>query len=173
MAGHCIDRRRHFLERTVLRSSPRQCRAVEYQPTLMVPANNSRSVTGKMIDAQSIVGNRRDGGIQPNKFELVSATRLSSEIQRVCTPTLLQPLTAAYVKVFGRLHDDPIHTRRRQAFEKHQWTKSREVWRLRCVGLYERLFGMWTPMRTVERRVMPSPLWNQRAPTTRACWHRS
>ena len=31
------------------------------------------------------------------------------------------------VKVFGRLHDDPIHTRRRQAFEKRQWTKSREV----------------------------------------------
>jgi hypothetical protein len=25
-----------------------------------------------------------------------------------------------------RLHDDPIHTRRRQAFEKRQWTKSRE-----------------------------------------------
>jgi hypothetical protein len=31
------------------------------------------------------------------------------------------------VKVFGRLHDDPIHTRRRQAFEKRQWRKSREV----------------------------------------------
>jgi hypothetical protein len=30
------------------------------------------------------------------------------------------------VKVFGCLHDDPIHTRRRQAFEKRQWTKSRE-----------------------------------------------
>jgi hypothetical protein len=33
---------------------------------------------------------------------------------------------SAAVKVFGRLHDDPIHTRRRQAFEKRQWTKSRE-----------------------------------------------
>jgi len=31
------------------------------------------------------------------------------------------------VKLFGRLHDDPIHTRGRQAFEKRQWTKSREV----------------------------------------------
>ena len=35
--------------------------------------------------------------------------------------------TSGVVKVFGRLHDDPIHTRRRQAFEKRQWTKSREV----------------------------------------------
>ena len=26
-----------------------------------------------------------------------------------------------------RLHDDPFHTRRRQAFEKRQWRKSREV----------------------------------------------
>ena len=35
------------------------------------------------------------------------------------------------VKVFGRLHDDPIHTRRGQAYEKRQGTKSREVGRLR------------------------------------------
>jgi hypothetical protein len=42
--------------------------------------------------------------------------------------------TTASVKVFGRLHDDPIHTRRRQAFEKRQWTKSREVGRLQCAG---------------------------------------
>src|SRR5438128_8189656 len=41
--------------------------------------------------------------------------------------SLLRMLTAAPVKVFGRLHDDPIHTRRRQAFEKCQWTKSREA----------------------------------------------
>ena len=85
----------------------------------------------------------------------------------ISTPSLV------HVKVFGRLHDDPIHTRRRQAFEKRQWTKSREVGRLRCGGLYEGLIGTRTPMRTVERRVMPSPSWNQRAPTTRACWHRS
>ena len=78
------------------------------------------------------------------------------------------------MKVFGRLHDDPIHTRGRQAFEKRQWTKSREVGRLRCGGVYEGLMGMRTPMRTVERRVMPSPFWNQLAPhTTRACWHGS
>ena len=68
------------------------------------------------------------------------------------------------VKVFGRLHDDPIHARRRQAFEKRQWTKSREVGRLRCGGLYEGLIGMRTPMRAVERGVMASPSWNQRAP---------
>ena len=56
--------------------------------------------------------------------------------------------TAAIVKVFGRLHDDPIHTRRRQAYEKRQWTKSREVGRLRCGGLYEGLIGTPTLMRT-------------------------
>ena len=33
------------------------------------------------------------------------------------------------------------------------------------------LIGTQTPMRTVERRVMPSPFWNHLAPyTTRACW---
>ena len=40
------------------------------------------------------------------------------------------------VKVFGRLHDDPIHARRRQAYEKRQGTKSREVGRLRRNALY-------------------------------------
>src|SRR3979490_203006 len=75
--------------------------------------------------------------------------------------------SSASVKVFGRLHDNPIHTRRRQAFEKRQWTKSREVGRLRCGGVYEGLIGRRMPARTVERRVMPSPFWNQRAPTTR------
>jgi len=30
------------------------------------------------------------------------------------------------VKVFGRLRDDLIHARRRQAYEKRQGTKSRE-----------------------------------------------
>ena len=70
--------------------------------------------------------------------------------------------------VFGRLHDDPIHTRRRQAFEKRQWTKSREVGRLRCGGLYEGLIE--TPALMVRdgtsrdevdgafKRVMASPI---------------
>ena len=52
-----------------------------------------------------------------------------------------------------RLHDDPIHTRRRQAYEKRQWTKSREAARLRCGGLYEGLIGTRTAGR-VERRAM-------------------
>ena len=79
------------------------------------------------------------------------------------------------MKVFGRLHDDPIHTRRRQAFEKRQWTKSREVGRLQCGGLYEGLIGARTLMRTdgtsrdevdgAFKRVMPSPSWNQRRRT--------
>ena len=48
--------------------------------------------------------------------------------------------------VFGRLHDDPIRTRRRQAYEKRQWTKSREAARLRCGGLYEGLIETPAPM---------------------------
>ena len=47
-----------------------------------------------------------------------------------------------------RLHDDPIHTHRRQAFEKRQWTKSREAGRLRCGRLYEGLITTRTLMRT-------------------------
>jgi hypothetical protein len=77
------------------------------------------------------------------------------------------------VKVFGRLHDDPIHTRRRQAFEKHQWTKSREVARLRCRWLDQALTG--TPTLVVRdgtsreevdgafKRAMPLPVWGQAA----------
>jgi hypothetical protein len=34
---------------------------------------------------------------------------------------------SAPVQVFGRLHDDPIHTRRREASEKRQCRKSRDV----------------------------------------------
>jgi len=75
------------------------------------------------------------------------------------------------VKVFGRLHDDPIRTRRRQAYEKHQWTKSREAARLWCGGLYEGLSG--TPTLVVRdgtsreevdgafKRGMPLPVWSQ------------
>jgi hypothetical protein len=84
----------------------------------------------------------------------------------------------------GRLRDDPIHARRRQACEKRQWTKSRAAARLQCGGLYEGLIGTRTLMRTggasrdeidgTFKRVMPSPFWNQLAPhTTRACWHGS
>ena len=40
------------------------------------------------------------------------------------------------VQVLGRLHDDPIHTRRRQASEKRQGTKSREVERRRRSALW-------------------------------------
>jgi hypothetical protein len=84
------------------------------------------------------------------------------------------------VKVFGRLCDDPIHARRRQAYEKRQWTKSREAGRLRCGGLYEDLIGAPALMSTsrdevegASKRVMPLRSWNQLAPhTTRACWHR-
>src|SRR5262245_26131819 len=78
----------------------------------------------------------------------------------------------------------PIHTRRRQAYEKRQWRKSREVGRLRCSGLCEDLIGTPTLMRTEAtardevdaafKRVTPSPSWNQQAAhTTRACWYGS
>ena len=88
------------------------------------------------------------------------------------------------VKVFGRLHDDPIHTRRGQAYEKRQRTKSREVGRLRRDALYRGLTGMRTLMLADGRlrdevdgafkRVMPQPAWNQRTVrTTRVCWHGS
>ena len=43
---------------------------------------------------------------------------------------------SALVQVFGRLQDDPTRVRRREASEKRQGTKSREVARLRCGGLY-------------------------------------
>jgi hypothetical protein len=71
------------------------------------------------------------------------------------------------VKVFGRLHDDPIHAHRGQAYENRQWTKSREVGRLRRNALYRGLTAAPTLMPAdgtsrdeVEgafKRVMPSP----------------
>jgi len=82
-------------------------------------------------------------------------------------------IISAHVQVFGCLHDDPIHARRRQAYEKRQWTKSREVGRLRCGWLYEGLIGTPTPTLMVRdgtsregvdgafKRVMPLPVWNQ------------
>jgi len=44
----------------------------------------------------------------------------------ISTHTLLHVLRAASVQVFGRLRDDLIHARRRQAYEKRQGTKSWE-----------------------------------------------
>ena len=110
--------------------------------------------------------------------------RRSNSRHPISTRALLHSLTAEIVKLFGRLHDDPIRTRRRQAYEKHQWTKSREAARLWCGGLYEGLIGMPTLVVRDEtsreevdgafKRGMPLPVWNQRAPyTTRACWYRS
>ena len=71
------------------------------------------------------------------------------------------------MKVFGRLHDDPIHTRRGQAYEKRQGTKSREVGRLQCNALYGGLTRTPTLMLAdgtsrdevdgAFKRVMPSP----------------
>lgn len=88
------------------------------------------------------------------------------------------------MKLFGRLHDESIRTRRRQAYEKHQWTKSREAARLRCDELYEGLIE--TPTLIVRdgialdevdgafKRLMPSPPESQQVShTTRACWHGS
>jgi hypothetical protein len=54
---------------------------------------------------------------------------------------------SAPYKVFGRLHDDPIRARRRQAYEKRQWTKSRDVERLQCSGLHEGLIETRTLVR--------------------------
>jgi len=61
---------------------------------------------------------------------------------------------------------------RRQAYEKHQWTKLRETARLRCGGLDQGLVG--TPTLVVVRdgasreevdgafqRVMPLAVWNR------------
>jgi hypothetical protein len=80
---------------------------------------------------------------------------------------LLHLLRSGIVKVFGRLHDDPIHAHRGQAYEKRQWTKWREVGRLRRNALYRSLTGAPTLMladgtsrEEVEgafKRVMPSP----------------
>jgi hypothetical protein len=74
---------------------------------------------------------------------------------------------AGAVKLFGRLQDHPILTRQQQAFEKRQWTKSREVERLPCGGPYKGLIELRTLMRTDRasrdqvdgafKRVMPLP----------------
>jgi hypothetical protein len=44
--------------------------------------------------------------------------------------------TSFSVQVFGRLRDDPIRAYRREASEKRQGTKSREVGRRRGSGFY-------------------------------------
>jgi hypothetical protein len=83
------------------------------------------------------------------------------------TTELIALQESAAVKVFGRLHDDPIRARRRQAYEKRQWTKSRDVELLQCSGLHEGLIetraliradGTWSDQ--VDggfKRVMPFP----------------
>ena len=40
------------------------------------------------------------------------------------------------VQLLGRVHNEPLHARRRQASEKRQGTKSREADRRRCGGLW-------------------------------------
>ena len=46
-------------------------------------------------------------------------------MEKTAGAPLTAPLTkVAPYKVFGRLHDDPTRARRRQAYEKRQWTKS-------------------------------------------------
>jgi len=68
---------------------------------------------------------------------------------------MLRMLRSEPVKVFGRLHDDPIRTRRQQAYEKRQWTKSRDVERLQSSGLHE----TWSDqVDGAFKRVMPFPL---------------
>ena len=83
----------------------------------------------------------------------------------------LRCMSLETVKLFGCLHDHPIRRRRRQAYEKHQWTKSREAARLWCGELYEGLSG--TPTLVVRdgtsreevgeafKRGMPLPVWSQ------------
>jgi len=51
--------------------------------------------------------------------------------------TLLQVLRSESVKVLGRLHDYPMDERRRQASEKRQGTKSREVSTVSATGYGE------------------------------------
>ena len=70
-------------------------------------------------------------------------------MEKTAGAPLTAPLTkVAPYKVFGRLHDDPTRARRRQASEKRQWTKSREVERLQRSGLHEGLIETRTLMRT-------------------------
>jgi hypothetical protein len=57
---------------------------------------------------------------------------------------LLRLLTSESVKVLGRLDDHPMATRRRQASEKRQGTKSREVSTVGAAG-----YGELASMRTV------------------------
>ena len=66
---------------------------------------------------------------------------ISMALDRLPFTELAAAHESGAVKVFGRLRDDPVRTRRRQAYEKRQWTKSREVGRLRCGGFYEGLMG--------------------------------
>src|SRR5262245_26884974 len=55
-------------------------------------------------------------------------------------------------RFLGRLHDESLHTRRREASEKRQGTKSRLVGRRRCSGLYNGLIGKLTLITDGTRR---------------------
>src|SRR5262245_33532571 len=55
--------------------------------------------------------------------------------------TIRQHPVPLLCRFLGRLHDDRSHTRRREASEKRQGTKSREVERRRRSGLYGDLIG--------------------------------
>jgi hypothetical protein len=56
-------------------------------------------------------------------------------------------IPSAFVKLFGRLHDDPSRSRQRQAYEKHQWTKSRL-----CGAPHNRDYAERTIMQSPRRR---------------------
>ena len=113
-----------------------------------------------------IKGEKDRQGTRPDYSSIAARPRRRGD--RIGSPrTLLHLLTSAAVKVFGRLHDDPIRARRRQAYEKHQGTKSQEVERLQCSGLHEGLIETRTLMRPDRassdqvdgafKRVMPLP----------------
>ena len=67
------------------------------------------------------------------------------------------------VKVLGRLHDYPMDERRRQASEKRQGTKSREVSTRECNGLW----GISLEAHGSDSRVWEKELTGH---GTRGCW---
>jgi hypothetical protein len=88
-----------------------------------------------MLSARHFAGTPVDAG------NLLGVARVVKE--RADGPVLRLPLLCRFL---GRLHDDPIHARRREASEKRQCTKSRLVGRQRRSGLDDALIGMPTLM---------------------------
>jgi hypothetical protein len=82
-----------------------------------------------------------------------------------------------------RLHNDPTPDAPTAGVRKAPMDEIARGARLRCRGLYEGLLATPTPMTDgmsrdkidgALKRVMPSPVWSQRAAdTTRACWYGS